>query len=271
MTRDDLRQRKDKIFEIIVDCYVQTAEPVGSRTLSKRYDLGLSSASIRNVMADLEEEGLLTQPHTSAGRVPTDKGYRYYVDSLMKREELSDDEKARILDELDRAKTIDALAERVSRLLSGLTDNAALLYIKSLKKVSFLTQLLAELIEERRIQEFLEEEPELFIEGAFRMLDQPEFRDREKMMAVLRAFEEKYGFLQVLARDLQRQGIHVHIGRENSEWKLDDVSIVVKDWYAGELPIGGIAVVGPTRMRYSKVVSLVDFVADTVTDAVRRF
>src|SRR4051812_12885264 len=97
-------ERCDKIFDVIVTSYIETAEPVGSRTISKRSDLGLSPASIRNVMADLEDQGLLMQPHTSAGRVPTDKGYRYWVDSLMKPEELTREEKEWVLEELSKAR-----------------------------------------------------------------------------------------------------------------------------------------------------------------------
>ena len=85
MHTEGINSRRDKIFEYIVESYIETAEPVGSRSLSKQYDLGLSPASIRTVMADLEEQGYLKQPHSSAGRVPTDKGYRYYVDSLIDR------------------------------------------------------------------------------------------------------------------------------------------------------------------------------------------
>ncbi len=85
----DLNERKYKILEAIITDYIQTAEPIGSRTIAKRYGLGISSATIRNEMSDLEEMGLITQPHTSSGRVPSDKGYRMYVDSMMLKRALS--------------------------------------------------------------------------------------------------------------------------------------------------------------------------------------
>src|SRR5438105_3890855 len=103
----DVNDRSDRIFDLIVRAYIDTAEPVGSRLLSKESGLGLSPASIRNVMADLEEEGLLMHPHTSAGRIPTDKGYRYWVDRLMEPEELSDKEKKLIREELSRERSIE--------------------------------------------------------------------------------------------------------------------------------------------------------------------
>lgn len=84
-----LDDRKKKILQAIIDGYITTAEPVGSRTIAKQYSIGLSSATIRNEMADLEDMGYLEQPHTSAGRIPSDKGYRFYVDELMEKHSLS--------------------------------------------------------------------------------------------------------------------------------------------------------------------------------------
>ena len=263
--------RNDRIFDIIVRCHIDTAEPVGSRTISRRYDVGLSPASIRNVMADLEEQGLLKQPHTSAGRIPTDRGYRYWVDRLMELEELGEKEKDWARGELKKARTFDGLAETVSKVISKLTQNAALLYVKRLKRVSFLNYLLEELVEAHKLNEFFGEEPELFIEGAFRIFEQPEFQDSRKMRLLLQVFDDKYNFVQILLKDLDEEGIHVHIGRENELEPLEDVSLVVKDCYWGNTPIGGVAVVGPTRMRYPKVVSVVDFMADSVTEAMSRF
>lgn len=263
--------RRDKILDIIIRSYIETAEPVGSKTVSRDYDVKLSPASIRNVMADLEGRGLLQQPHTSAGRIPTDKGYRYYVDCLMEVEELPDEEKEWIQAEIAKVRTIEGLAERVSKIVSTLTENAALLYIKNFKRVSFLNHLLDELVAAERIADFLEEEPELFIEGAFRMFEQPEFQDLRKMRHLLQAFDEKDDFLEILGRDLESEGLHVHIGSESPIGGLEDLSLVVKDCYLGPIPIGGVAVVGPTRMKYPKAVSIVDYVADTLTRTVNRF
>src|SRR4029450_4459133 len=92
-----LDERTQNILMAVVWSFIHTAEPIGSRTISKRFDFGLSPATIRNVMSDLEELGFLEQPHTSAGRVPTDKGYRFYIDHLRKVEELSAEESARIV------------------------------------------------------------------------------------------------------------------------------------------------------------------------------
>lgn len=261
-------KRQDQIFDIIVQCYIETAEPVGSRTISKRSRLGLSPASIRNVMADLEEEGLLRQPHTSAGRVPTDRGYRYWVDSLMRREDLTPDEKDHVKRQISRERTLEGLVEKVSKLISELTENAAVVFLKSYRRASFLPEELGRL-EAARLEEYWEEQAGLFVEGLFRMFDYPEFRDPDKIRQLLQAFGDKEEFLSILEHDLESRGTTLHIGSENAP-ELGDVSIVVHHWHAGGTPVGGVAAVGPTRMRYPKVVSVVEYVADTVSDAVRR-
>src|SRR3989338_383320 len=212
MHADDMSLRRDKIFEHIVESYIDTAEPVGSRTLSKRCKFNLSPASIRNVMADLEEQGYLTQPHTAAGRIPTDKGYRYYVDRLMAKEELSEDERKWIRSELLKSKTIEGMADRVSKIIAELTANAALIYIRNLRRVSFMNHLLEELVEAEKLMDFFEEEPELFIEGAFRIFEQPEFQNTQKIRLLLQAFDEKSYLLEIFLKDLEAVGVQVHIG-----------------------------------------------------------
>ncbi len=271
--RQDPSERNDAILDLIVRSYIDSAEPVGSRMISRRSDLDLSPASIRNVMADLEELGYLKQPHTSAGRVPTDQGYRYWVDSLMEPEELNQSEKDLIQDELSKGRSIEALAGRVCRLISEITGNTVVVYIKNLRRVSFLNYLLEELVETQKLADFFEEEPELFIDGASKMFEQPEFQDLSKMRVLLHTFDEKLDFLQALMGDIRKEteGVHVRIGHENDLGQLEDVSLVAKDCYLSHAPIGGIAVLGPTRMKYSKVVSVVDFVADGVSERVKKF
>ena len=119
--------------------------------------------------------------------------------------------------------------------------------------------------------EFLEEEAGLFIEGTSRICGQPEFQDLRKLRTLLEALDEKNQLLQMLLGELSATGVRVRIGRENENGSLEDVSLVVKDCYVGGVPVGGVAVVGPTRMDYPKVCAIVDFVADSVTEAVKRF
>jgi len=115
----ELTERQRKILEAVIHCYTFTAEPVGSRTVAKRYNLGISPATVRNVMADLEEMGYLFQPHTSAGRVPTEKGYRLYVDELMRESGLTREEKELIEREYEKVKhQLDRIMEHTSKILS---------------------------------------------------------------------------------------------------------------------------------------------------------
>jgi heat-inducible transcriptional repressor len=121
-----LGKRKAYILATVVYEYIATAEPVGSNSLTQKYNLGVSSATVRNEMAELEAEGYLIQPHTSAGRIPSDAGYRTYVDRLMQPEELTDDERRRIRDELgDAARELDEVIDHTTRLLGRLSNNLA--------------------------------------------------------------------------------------------------------------------------------------------------
>lgn len=118
--------RKKRILEAVTDDYIMTAEPVGSRTIAKRYDLGVSPATIRNEMADLEESGYLEQPHVSSGRIPSQKGYRFYVDFIMKSMDVSDEERLQISRRLEEKKReLDLITEETARILAQLSSYAA--------------------------------------------------------------------------------------------------------------------------------------------------
>ncbi|NLK23696.1 MAG: heat-inducible transcriptional repressor HrcA [Clostridiales bacterium] len=129
-------KRKIKILEAIINDYINTGEPVGSRTIAKKYDLGVGPATIRNEMSDLEEMGLLEQPHTSAGRIPSSKGYRLYVDNLMKQSKLSDDEELQIKKYvIDCAMLeVDKIVKQASSLLSELTNLTCIVQTPSMRK-----------------------------------------------------------------------------------------------------------------------------------------
>ena len=136
--RDGLGERKLKILHAIIQNYLETGEPVGSRTISKYTDLNLSSATIRNEMADLEELGYILQPHTSAGRIPSDKGYRLYVDMLMeeKEQELNEMQEQR----LDKADKMDQLLKQAARVLAANTNYATMVStpMNSANKLKFI-------------------------------------------------------------------------------------------------------------------------------------
>jgi heat-inducible transcriptional repressor len=125
--RPELDKRKAFILATVVYEYINTAEPVGSVTLTQKYNLGVSSATIRNEMAELETLGYLVQPHTSAGRIPSDTGYRTFVDHLMRPEPLEEMDARRIRDQFREAsRELDGVIDQATRLLSGLSRNVAL-------------------------------------------------------------------------------------------------------------------------------------------------
>ncbi|WP_408956649.1 heat-inducible transcriptional repressor HrcA [Natroniella sp. ANB-PHB2] len=133
-----MTERKKKILKVIINEYVTTAEPIGSRTLARKYDFGVSSATIRNEMADLEEAGYLKQPHRSAGRVPSDKGYRFYVDTLMNSKRVSK-QKMKLIEEKysSRKDGIQELIQHTSQMLSDLTEYTSLVLSPQIKKSIF--------------------------------------------------------------------------------------------------------------------------------------
>lgn len=134
-----LSARKRQILQAVIIDYIKSAQPVGSRTIARRYKVGLSPATIRNEMADLEEAGYLLQPHTSAGRIPSQTGYRYYVDQLMEASDLEEEEKAKIKQvyEYEKLKEIEEIIRHTSRLLSLLTNYTSLILGPHLKKSAF--------------------------------------------------------------------------------------------------------------------------------------
>ena len=134
----ELDERKKTILKLIIATYLETGEPVGSRTISKFNDLNLSSATIRNEMADLEELGYIVQPHTSAGRIPTDKGYRFYVDNLMEEKEDAEVEKSTLLERVDR---MELLLKQVAKVLAYNTNYATLVTAPKYKKTVKFIQL----------------------------------------------------------------------------------------------------------------------------------
>jgi heat-inducible transcriptional repressor len=132
----DLDERKKLILKSIIDDYIMTAEPIGSRTIAKKNNMGISPATIRNEMADLEEMGYLRQPHASAGRIPTDKAYRFYVDYLMKRSVLSTTDRNMIERDLCVDDSADRLMARASQVLSRASNNVGIVVSPSISHVA---------------------------------------------------------------------------------------------------------------------------------------
>jgi transcriptional regulator of heat shock response len=231
----DLTERKLQILQAIVSDFIHTAEPVGSRTLSRRYDMGISPATIRNEMADLEEMGYLTHPHTSAGRVPSDKAYRLYVNKLMDKYELAESQKKKIRSELQKnVEELEKTIRHASELLSELTN-----------LTSFAT-----------VQEDMYR-VRLFLEGMTRIFAQPEFNSVERARNFLEMVDNHDNLTATISR--RDDGITITIGGENSGDIMPDSSIISATYHVGGHYVGKLGVIGPTRMRYDEVTSVIDY------------
>lgn len=335
----ELTERKLKILQAIISDYVRTAEPVGSRTISKKYDLGISPATIRNEMADLEEMGYLTHPHTSAGRVPSDMAYRLYVNALMEKKELSREEKSIISQRLQSnvhefEKTIEHAASLLSEITnltsfaltptkeedalrfinllpvdektivlmivseSGKISNTALtvntpysednlqLLAKAMtynykgKTISeALTNNIIESFESdiaamsglahdimpnfmRTLEDMLN--VNLYMEGLSNIFDIPEYNDLQKAKSFIEMLSQKDIFTRkLLERD---DGIIVTIGAENADDIMNDCALITASYHVDGKLVGKIGVIGPTRMKYGEITSVIEYMTDNLSD-----
>ncbi len=340
-----LDERKKKVLAAIIQDYIAHAEPVGSRTIVKRYNLDVSPATIRNEMADLEEMGLIEQPYTSAGRIPSEQGYRYYVDCLMQRKNLSEDEVkfintcfARKMQELKDViqKASNVLSELTSytavvvepkmekstfkflKLLPLATNQALLVVVtntrviqhrtlnipedithQDLEKVSqvlnstlqgltleevsrmslneiydevilqrYMWDKIVELVKDSLFSEEYEER--IYIDGTINMLDQPEFKDIDKVKSILKALQEGKILKQVLL-ERPRPGLSVSIGQENRYEGINECSLITATYEVNGNVVGTLGIIGPIRMDYSRGVSAVDYVTKMLSGFIKKY
>ena len=183
--QDSLDARKQRVLKAIIRDYVESAEPVGSRTLARKYDLGVSPATIRNEMADLEMLGYLEQLHTSSGRIPSSKGYRFYVDGLIPPEPVSDEEKRLINRWYEkRVKRIGEVFQETARIISQVTHNVSLVLAPQLTQAQFrCLQFLP--LDDRRVITVLMTDAGFIENKIMRMPDGATFEDFQRMAAVI--------------------------------------------------------------------------------------
>jgi len=334
-----MNDRHQGVLRAIVQDYIRTAEPVGSRTLSRKYGFSLSPATIRTIMSDLEESGYVAQPHTSAGRVPTDKGYRLYVDNLMDRAPLSREEVERIeqrvgpsaaeADDLLReaGKLLFALSPYVAvalaprlqdsrfqrvefvslardRVLVILLADSGLVHHKTIMVEEAVTQddldrmarylsdllkgrtlhevrdlLVSQMAEEKALYDRLlaqalrlgaqalagDTEADVYVAGAARIADQPEFADIQRMKSLYTAFEEKSKLVILLSECLRGGGCRIFIGSEIPVQDIQDLSVVASPYRRQGQILGVLGVLGPTRMDYGRTVALVETTANLLS------
>lgn len=327
-----LTERQKKILQIIIEDYIATAEPVGSRTIARNHGLGLSPATIRNEMSDLELLGYLEQPHTSAGRVPSAQAYRFYVDSLMEPGILTDKDRA-LIDGWyqERRRDIDDIFRSTAKILSRMTQNVSMVlankhsaanfkYMKFLplddshailcivtddgemdnclvniplgmrpEDLDYLAGRISRMLSGRSMLAISEEdlnaaylnvtkdrvlllplnsaikkmaaesaEQKVFLGGAKQLLNQPEFRDVERVKDLLGILEEERVVKDLLAAGAD-SGMRITIGSENKFSGIKDCSMVQATYRLNGEIVGTMAVLGPTRMEYGKVMAVMNY------------
>ena len=235
------QERNDTVLAIVVDQYIKTITPVSSGFIAHEYHLDLSPATIRNIMAELEDQGYLTHPHTSAGRVPTHRGYRYYVDHLMHEIQLLEEEKQRIKSEYQKnVSELESLLEQTSKIISDLTHYTSIISIDGFPE-------------------------KIFCRGTSFVVGYPDFQELDKIRRILQALEEKERILEVINRAVENK-IKIYIGHETACAAIENCSLAVVSYKKENGPSGRLAVLGPTRMDYEKVVSTLDYVSDLIEE-----
>lgn len=333
-----LDRRKLMILKAIIDDYIVTAVPIGSRTVSKKIDLDLSSATIRNEMYDLEEMGYLAQPHTSAGRVPSQKAYRYYVDQIIKNTSITKQEAQQLNSYfMQQLNEVEEVIAATARALSDTTNYTSLVLKPQLNKINIehiqlvyighsrallvivtdagivkdtiievpesmdanmlfsVSQMLTnklngcsiaelknrfasvvdgEMVRHREFfktlfdaieEELAANEQDVVFSGAKNILNYPEFNDIEKAKSFFKVLEKKDSLYKMLenAADLE---FTVKIGNENEDEDFKDCSIVTATYKLGEKTIGSFGVIGPVRMNYNKVISVINYMGKSLSE-----
>lgn len=234
----DYESRRRAVLTATINKYIQEAEPVASEDIARAFDL--SSATIRNIFADFEEHGYLTHPYTSGGRIPTDKGYRYYVDFLLSQIELLDEEKESIIKGYKREmKQLEDALEETSEVISAITHYAG-------------------------IVSFLEWQDKFFYKGISHILEHPEFKDSDKIRLLIKIIEEKQHLLDIINRDFSEK-VKVYIGHELGCPGMKDCSLVVSSYRLKNRPSGRLAVLGPVRMEYSHIIPALEYISDVLS------
>ncbi len=240
----DLTDRQKALLKAIIEEYIESAEPIGSEVIERKYDLGVSPATIRIEMVRLTEAGFLKQPHTSAGRIPTSMGFRLYVSELMKEKSLSVTAEVSIKEKLwqERYKTERLLKEAVSALAS----RCAMLGMA------------------------VDEEGLVYYAGAANILDWPEFYDIDVARYVLGLFDEDPRLKEIIGRAQGVDPIHILFGEDMEFESLRPISFVFTKYNASDSKNGVLGVIGPARMNFSVVLPYVKYVRDLVTEAMIR-
>ena len=336
----DLNERKLLILQAIIGDFIHSAEPVGSRTISKKLNMEISPATIRNEMSDLEEMGFLTHPYTSAGRVPSTKAYRLYVDALMGKSELSPAIKRTISQRLNKdVNELEDLIQKATTVLSEITnltsfamaprseedrikyirlipldeDAVILMIVSGGGKVSNMTLRLKEpftdegldilskvmtynykgktinealtynIIQDvkkdakalgglvqnvmpkflKTLEEMLD--VELYVDGLTNIFNTPEYNDVCKAKVFMEMLDRKEEFAKSLEN--RDTGVIITIGDENEGLDMKECSLITATYHIEGKLVGRLGVIGPTRMKYGEVTSVIEFMTENIENA----
>jgi heat-inducible transcriptional repressor len=333
LTSQMLSERAQHLLKALVERYIDDGQPVGSRRLAQDSGLNLSPATIRNVMSDLEGLGLVTSPHTSAGRVPTVTGYRMFVDSLLTWRTPADGEISGIKDQLDADKCTTSLIETASEYLSDISKMAGVVTLpkkssQTLRQIEFLPLSLSRVLvilvtDEKEVDNYIihtsrefssselvvlanylteafagqnlqyvrtmlakqlvdasskinrlmtngvevaqkalfsvdEIQDDFVLAGERNLVSSTDVSDINKLQSLFSVFSEKQELLSVLDQCIGNDGVRIFIGSESGYDGFGDCSVVSSPYQIDEQNVGVLAVIGPTRMAYNRVVPLVD-------------
>lgn len=335
-----LDERAQVLLKALIERYIRDGQPVGSRTLARDAGLDLSPATIRNVMADLEDFGLISSPHTSAGRIPTVSGYRLFVDSMLSLQPLEDGVVKNIRHELEDSGNSLVLVESASKLLSRLTAMTGVVTVPRrdqvvVKQIEFIalsdTRVLTVLVTsngevmnriietsrrferaeleragnyltshfagldlndvrarllrdmdetrktlDRNMAEAMqmaraamqsEEDGDFIVSGQTHLLDFDELAQIDRLRQLMDAFAEKQEILHLLDRSMQAQGVQIFIGEESGNNILEKCSVITSPYVEDDQVVGVLAVIGPTRMAYDRVIPIVDITSKLLSAA----
>ncbi len=338
-----LDERKQRILRAIVDDYISTAEPIGSRTIAKKYSLGISPATIRNEMADLETLGYIKHLHTSSGRIPSSKGYRFYVDDLLTLEQMSENEIALINNwYATKVQSVEEIFGETVRIISELTKNVSLILAPQLGRTNFknlrfvplnehqviaiimtdagfinnkiiniprglsyndfanIANVFNEHLSGRRLNDISgaaihkmrgeivnsavfktiidiidealaqDRKERLYLGGARQLIEQPEFHSIEKVKKILSMLDENKLLCEIL-QEQSDKNLAVTIGQENKYNDIKDCSIISATYHLDGKPVATLAVLGPTRMDYGKIITLLNFMNSNLANVFHQF
>jgi heat-inducible transcriptional repressor len=257
----DLSERQKLLLRTVVREYIDTAQPVGSSTINCKYhDFDCSPATIRNELAELERLGYLTHPYTSAGRIPTDVGYRFYVDELMDAYRLTMREK-NLVDNLQQMLTRDvqSLMQETLRTIQSISTQYAAIVKTNDGILAELTGTVQRSMDQSR-------QESVYLSGLSKMFYEPEFENVDNIRKMMGVLDQKERFIEILDEYSDPKQVRVSIGSEINDADLKDFSLVTKNFTYHGQPVGSIGVLGPTRMQYGKMTAAINTIAEVLDD-----